>query len=116
MSDPAVETPTPKPPKTPQDRQPKKAKTKKPVDQVKTITLDGHDYRIDPDVFNDLRFLELYEDEKWIGVLRHMLGPEQLRQFYENHASKNGRVTGEKFTQIMEEFQASDMKVELGNS
>ena len=98
--------------KKPQDHA---KKAEKPVDKVKTVTLDGHDYQIDPQVFDDLRFLELYEDQRWIGVLRHMLGPAQWAKFYENHADASGRVTGAKFSQIMDEFEASDLKVELGN-
>ena len=99
-------------PKKPQDHQQKKTK---PVDQVKTVMLDGHEYKIDPAVFDDLRFLELYEDQKWIGVMRHMLGPEQWVQFYTNHADENGRVTGAKFQKIMDDFEASGLQVELGN-
>lgn len=99
-------------PKKALDHQPKKTK---PVDQTKTVTLDGHEYKIDPAVFDDLRFLEFYEDQKWVSVMRHMLGPAQWAQFYENHADENGRVTGEKFSKILEDFEASDLKVELGN-
>ena len=98
-------------PKSPQDHKAKK----KPVDEAKKVTLDGHDYVIDPAVFDDLRFVELYEDEKWVGVLRHMLGPQQWSRFYENHADENGRVTTAKFGQIMQELEASDLRIELGN-
>src|SRR5690242_16419064 len=94
------------------DHQPKKAK---PVDQVRTVTLDGHEYQIDPAVFDDLEFLELVEDEKWVSVLRLMLGKTQWAQFKENHADENGRVTGEKFAKVMEDFNASDLQGELGN-
>lgn len=99
-------------PRQPEDHKPKKDK-RPPVEEPKRVVLDGHDYLIDPARMDDLRFLEAYEDEKWVTVLRMMLGPEQWAQFYANHSDENGRVTGAKFSEIINELAESDL--ELGN-
>lgn len=92
-----------------------KAKATPPPSRVQKVTLDGHEYEIDPARLDDLHVLEAIEDGRWIAVLRHTLGAEQWQQFYDNHADENGRVTTAKFGQIMQELEASDLRIELGN-
>lgn len=95
--------PETKKPKQPEDHQPKADARPK----TQTVTLDGHDYQIDPARMDDLSVLELIEDEKWIGVLRAVLGPEQWAAFKTNHADEQGRVTGAKFSAILDELNAA---------
>lgn len=98
------------PDKKPQDHL---EKATPPPSKSKYVTLDGHDYLIDPKRMDDLHFLEAYEDEKWVTVLRIMLGREQWAQFYVNHGDADGRVTGEKFTKIIDDLAEADLN--LGN-
>ena len=67
------------------------------MEQLKGKTKDGFAYTIDPEVMNDMEFLEnLAEvDEnpaKLPNLITNVLGQEQKKELYDHYRDENGRV------------------------
>ena len=90
-----------KPGKQPQDRQPKAVEQAPPADQPREVEINGHSYTIDTARF-DLAFQELMEDEKYVLVLRHLLGREQWDRFKEENTNEAGLID----PSVLDDFQA----------
>lgn len=68
-------------------------------ERVKTIayTHDDITYVIRKDALDDLEILEFVEDQKFITVMRRVLGEEQWGRYKEAHRAEDGRVSTDGF-------------------
>ena len=90
-----------------------------PVDRVRMVTWEGHEYAVDPMAMDDVIFME------WLGdmdenpalvakVVRRLLGdeprkdekgeplPSQWQEFKENHKDEHGRIASQRIADFMD--------------
>ena len=100
-----------KPGKQPSDHKPKAEaaeveEAKPPADLPRTVDINGTPYQIDPDRF-DLTYVELMEDEKYVLVLRHILGDEQWGKFKDQFRNEKGLIPQEAFEHFNMVFEGN---------
>lgn len=57
------------------------AALKAEAEEKKTVEFDGETYEVDLATMDDVNVLEMHEDGKIIGVIRHVVGPKQWATF-----------------------------------
>lgn len=75
------------------------------------VPLDGVDYELDPDVFNDVEILELLgeiqsNEQVYLlpSVMKRMLGDEQFSQWKDAHRLPTGRVPLEPMMSFLDQL------------
>lgn len=105
-------------PRKPQDHLPAKTLPSAPADRVRMVTWEGREYSIDPQIMDDLVFMELLADMETkpylvAKLVAKILGEEQWEQFKTNHADDQGRIPSARVGEFFDALNAA--LVALGN-
>lgn len=67
-----------------------------------TFEFNGTEYTVLAGALDDVEVFEMFEDEKYMGAVKRMLGEEEFSAFKDNNRNEAGRVPMQVFSDFVE--------------
>ena len=67
-----------------------------------TIEYKGVEYTVRQDTFDDVELLEMLEDERYISLVRRIVGPKKWAEFKDSARTESGRVPAKELEAFLE--------------